>query len=137
MCMQCRRPRFDPWVGKMPWRRKWQPIPVFLPGEFREHRSLEGYSPWGCKESDMTEQTHTHTHLLQFESLPPGFHLLLASLKCPRDISKGRQLSLLEVPSGSKPPLITVTMCLSAHIVLASFSSQAHSVFYCASCNPL
>ena len=45
------------------WRRKWQPIPVFLPGEFHGQRSLVGYSPWGCKESDMTDRfTHTHTH---------------------------------------------------------------------------
>ena len=39
-----------------PWRRKWRPTPVFLPGEFQGQRSLEGYSPWGRKESDMTEQ---------------------------------------------------------------------------------
>ena len=46
---------FDPWVGKIPWRRKWQPTPVFLPGESRRQRNLAGYSPWGHKESDMTE----------------------------------------------------------------------------------
>ena len=46
---------FDPWVGKLPWRRKWQPTPVFLPGEFHGQRSLAGYSPWCCKESDTTE----------------------------------------------------------------------------------
>ena len=45
------------------WRRKWQPTPVFLPRELHGERSLAGYSPWGCKESDMTEQlTHTHIH---------------------------------------------------------------------------
>ena len=54
-CLQCRRPGFDPWVGKIPWRRAWQPIPVSLPGEFHGHRSLVSYSPWGHKESDMTE----------------------------------------------------------------------------------
>ena len=43
------RPGFDPWVGKTPWRRKWQPTPVFLPGESRGQRSLVGYSPWGHK----------------------------------------------------------------------------------------
>ena len=47
--------RFDPWVGKIPWRRAWQPIPAFLPGEFRGLRSLVGYGPWGRKESDTTE----------------------------------------------------------------------------------
>ena len=47
--------QFDPWVGRPPWRREWQPTPVFLPGEFYGQRSLEGHSPRGCKESDMTE----------------------------------------------------------------------------------
>ena len=37
------------WVGKIPWRRKWQPTPVFLPGKSHGQRSLEGYSSWGCK----------------------------------------------------------------------------------------
>ena len=50
-----RRPRFDPWVGKIHWKRKWQPTPVFLPGEFYGHRSWAGYSSWGCKELDTTE----------------------------------------------------------------------------------
>ena len=62
LCRRCRRHGFHLWVGKIPWRRKWQPTPVFLPGEFRGQRSLEGYSPWDCKELDMTENTHTHTH---------------------------------------------------------------------------
>jgi len=44
-CRGCRRCVSDPWVGKIPWRRKWQPTPVFLPGRFQ--RSLAGYSPWG------------------------------------------------------------------------------------------
>ena len=46
---QCRGSGFDPWVEKIPWRREWQPTPVFLPGEFRGQRSLVGYSPWGHK----------------------------------------------------------------------------------------
>ena len=54
---QSRRPRFNPWVGKIPWRRAWQPTPVFLPGESHGQRSLVGYSPWGGKESDMTKVT--------------------------------------------------------------------------------
>ena len=62
--LQCGRPGFDPWVGTIPWRRAWQPTPVFLPGEFQGQRSLTGYSPWGCKESDTTEHTCTHTCLL-------------------------------------------------------------------------
>ena len=48
---QCRRQRrrFDPWVGKIPWKRAWQPTPVFLPGESHGQRSLAGYSPWVAK----------------------------------------------------------------------------------------
>ena len=46
---QCRRCRFDPKVGKILWRRKWQLTPVLLPGKFHGQRSLVGYSPWGCK----------------------------------------------------------------------------------------
>ena len=46
---------------KNPWRRKWQPAPVFLPGEPHGQRSLTSYSPWGCKESDTTELLNTHT----------------------------------------------------------------------------
>ena len=55
-CRSHRRLRFDPWVRKIPWRRKWQPTPVFLRGKSHAQRSLVGYSPWGRKESDMTEQ---------------------------------------------------------------------------------
>ena len=55
---RCERHGFDPWLGKIPWRRKWQPTPVFLPGKFHGQRSLVGYSSQNHKESDMTEQTH-------------------------------------------------------------------------------
>ena len=53
-----------PLGGKILWRRKWQPIPVFLPGKSHRQRSLEGvYSPWGCKESDTTERLeHAETY---------------------------------------------------------------------------
>ena len=54
------RPWFDPWVGKIPWRRTWQPTPVFLPGESHGWRSMVGYSPPGRKELDMTERFHIH-----------------------------------------------------------------------------
>ena len=47
---QCRRLGFNPWVRKIPWRRKWKPTAVFLPEKFHGHRTLAGYSPWGCKE---------------------------------------------------------------------------------------
>ena len=53
-----RRCKFSPWVRKIPWRRKWQPTPVFLPGKFHGQRSLAGYSPWSRKELNTTEHTH-------------------------------------------------------------------------------
>ena len=59
---QCRRRRrhgLDPWIRKIPWRRKWQPAPVFSPRKSHGQRSLTGNSPWGHKESDMTEQLRT------------------------------------------------------------------------------
>ena len=59
----CRRHRFNPWVRKIPWRRKWQPTPVFLPGKSHGQRSLVGYSPWGYKESGTTEWLSIHMHL--------------------------------------------------------------------------
>ena len=58
VCLQYERPGFDSWVGKIHWRRKWQPTPVFFPGESHGRRSLVGYSPQGVKESDMTERLH-------------------------------------------------------------------------------
>ena len=65
---QCRRHKrygFDPWVGKMPWRRKWQPSAVFFPGESHGQRSLKGYNPQGRQELDTTEATE-HAHTLLF-----------------------------------------------------------------------
>ena len=54
------RYKFDSWVGKIRWGRKWQPTPVFLPGKFHGQRNLVGYSPWSRKESDMTEHSNSN-----------------------------------------------------------------------------
>ena len=81
LCLQCRRPRFNPSVGNIPWRREWQPTPVFLPGESHGQRSLVGYSPWCRKESNMTEQlTHFHSFLyllLKKKQQQPPYQVLL------------------------------------------------------------
>ena len=65
---QCRRHRFDPWVRRIPWRRKWQPTPVFLPGKSHGQRSLVSYNPWGHKESDTIEWLSTHIHIISIPS---------------------------------------------------------------------
>ena len=74
ICLQCktrRRYRFDPWAKKIPWRRAWQIIPVFLPGESRGQRSLVGYSSQGHKELDTTEVTE-HACMLSTRRCPRG-----------------------------------------------------------------
>ena len=89
---QCRRTKsrqFDPWVKKIPWRRKCQPTPVFLPGKSHGQRSLAGYSPWGCKESDSTEHTCPPTHI----------HSLLVILVSYSYLTKYHKLSALNLLS--------------------------------------
>ena len=57
-----KRLTLDPWVGKIPWRKAWQPTPVFLPGESHGQRSLLGYSPWGAKSQTRLKRLSTaHT----------------------------------------------------------------------------
>ena len=63
VCLQCWGPKFKPWVGKTPWRRKWQPTPVLLPGKSHGWRSLVACSPWGREESDTTERLPFHFSL--------------------------------------------------------------------------
>ena len=58
-CRGSKRLGFDPWVGKISWRRNWQPTLVFLPGESHRERRLTNYSPWGRKESELSEQLGT------------------------------------------------------------------------------
>ena len=69
---QCKRHKkwgFDPWVGKIPWSRKWQSAPVLFPGEFHGQRSLADYCPWGHKESDMTEQLSTYNICYEIQDM--------------------------------------------------------------------
>ena len=72
-CRRHRRCRFNPWVGKIPWSRKWQATPVFLPGKFHGQRSPVGYSPYGCKEwtqlsTNAQGMTRIHKHLPMFST---------------------------------------------------------------------
>ena len=70
---------FNPQVGKIPWRRIWQPTLVFLPREAHGQRSLVGYSPWGCKQLDTTEQVTLSQHQGYIYRY---MHVLVAQL-CP------------------------------------------------------
>ena len=60
-CRRHKRPEFDLWIGRIPWRRKWKPTPVFLPEESHGQKSLAGYGPGGRKELDTTEVTDRRT----------------------------------------------------------------------------
>ena len=66
---RCQRCRFNPWVGKISWRRKWQPAPIFLPGESHGQRSLVGYSPWGRKKLDTIMHAPTQASQNCFSSV--------------------------------------------------------------------
>ena len=76
-----RRHRFNPWGGKSPWRRKWQPTPVFLPGESHGQRSLVGCRQQGCKESEITEPQEGRRYL--------RFHIHGGSLQITSSIRVG------------------------------------------------
>ena len=77
--LQCGRPGFNPWVGKIPWRRERLPTPVFWPGEFHGL-----YSPWDSKESDMTEWLSLYLKVfdIQFSSVTPVGVTLCNAMDC-------------------------------------------------------
>ena len=121
ICLQCRRPGFDPWVGKISRRMKWLPIWVFLPGEFHGQRTLVGYSPQDCKESDMAEQLSlTHMYI---------FHIMEFQIRSDQSLSRVRlfaipwiaalQASLPITNSQSSLRLMSIESVMpSSHLIL-------------------
>ena len=69
---QCRKCKYNPWVRKIPWRRKWQTMPVFLPGKSHGHRSLAGYSPWGHKRTRYDLVAKQFYYRMQVSSMRAG-----------------------------------------------------------------
>ena len=104
--------QIDPWVQKIPWSRKWQPTPVFLPGKFHGQRSLVGCSPWGHTESDTTEQLHFY-----FSMLPK------ALLTSHSRISSTRWLIMPLWLSRSSRPFLYSSSVYSCHLSLISSAS--------------
>ena len=90
---------FDPWDGKIPWRRAWQPTTIFLPGESHGQRSLAGCSPWGRKERDMTEQ------------LTAKATIICASDVIDSCVSVWWKCQIMVSYSASPPTLHSVTSC--------------------------
>ena len=109
--LQCRRPGFNPWLRKIPWRRKWQHTPVLLPRKAHGWRSLLGYSPWGCKELDTTERLH---------SLRVGKHSL-----CPGEPQN--LVSNLDLVSSEFQMPVSSSL-LDSSICQTSWASQAQCV---------
>ena len=82
MCLLSRRHGFDLWVGKIPWRRKWQPTPVFLPEKSHGQRSLAVYSPWGGTTVGHNLMTRQQ---LAFRILVPEPGINLSPMRCKVD----------------------------------------------------
>ena len=119
ICLQCRRPGFNPWVGKIPWRREQLPTPVFWPGEFHGL-----YSPWDSRESDTTER-------LSLFSQVKYIHFLC---KQTRTFSSGKTEIL---PIQQQPPFLlsqflVITILLSVSMILTTLGTsfqQNQSIF--------
>ena len=102
--LPARRLRCDPWVRKIPWRGKWQPTPIFLPGKSHGQRSLAGYSPWGCKRAghDLETNTQTHTSHYTFVQTPRMYitnrehHGLWVTMMCQCGVIFGTNVLCLE-----------------------------------------
>ena len=118
------------WVGKISWRRAWQPTPVFLPGESHGQRSLAIYSPWDCKESDMTEQLSVSLETREYlvngaleirpffpHFLPLFLFLLLLLFSFPSDTRKKSKLLLRKAADTPNISRRAKECCLSLPVV--------------------
>ena len=109
----CKRGGFNPWIRMIPWCRKWQPAPVFLPGKFHGQRSLAGYSPWGRKEWDATEQREGSS--VQFSSVQLLSHVPLFATPW----IAACQASLSITNTQSSPKLMCIELVMpSSHLIL-------------------
>ena len=110
----------------MPWRRKWQPTLVFLPGESHGLRSLVGYSPQGSKELDRTERLHFHFHgmmILPFSSWCPALHMCLLLSPIPHEELQAALLIPSFSPVPMATPSINAEMWLQGWVVFCFFFS--------------
>ena len=116
--------QFNPWVGKIPWRRKWQLTPVFFPGEFHGHRSLAGYSPQGLKEWDTTEQLSLYAwHCLVFNIPAPPSLSTSWSFVIPRPAASSVRSSAW-MPTSWSTPLSSFSVSSSFFFSFFLFSSS-------------
>ena len=118
---QCRRQKrcsFDPWVGKIPWRKAWQPTPVFLPGESHGHRSLVGDGPQGRKEveynwSDLAQHVVLHKNMgvgRHPKVIEGPFEMILAKWRLHR--LWGKRIMLERYKKHSENSFIWLQLCV-------------------------
>ena len=118
------RPGFDPWVGKIPWRRKWQPTPVFLPGESQGRGSLVGCRLWGRTELDTTERLHFTYYLDYFiASLSLNVLYFLDGTTNSTDLKKHEQCEYKEL-SFICGRMRTTALETEFQIILKNFSKE-------------
>ena len=115
--LQYRRPGFNSWVEKIPWRRKWQPTPGFLPGQSHGQRSLVGDSPQGCKESDTPVATK-HTHLVASRVLN-----YLCTWSTPNRVTWG--LGIQHMNLGGHSSVLNRLICVSTNSQAKALTSRA------------
>ena len=108
---QCRRPGFSPWVGKIPWRRKWQATPVFLPGKFHKQRSFGGLQSMGSQRVGHNLETKQQ-HIIRISSSP---------YQTPTTLAKHEQVRYphLPLPIPGKDPLLN--LCQSSQQTKLNF----------------
>ena len=136
---KCRRRGFYSWVGKISWRREWLPTPVFLPGECCGQRSLAAYSPWGRKESDMTEQLYWLPNIFLdtlVSALLPSSWVTLYSLVPINIHEPPRLLPQLLIPLNVFLALTSEELCylpgvyLSKRLLIGTFHSPSCVLTY-------
>ena len=128
------RPGFDPWVGKTPWRRAWHPTPYSCLENPHGQRSLVGYSPWGHKESDVTEQLGTHTvevhgHRWMFSLIPGNLNakfIFSLWVRCPQSRAKYLNNALCYPQAQTlSPQTVKSSFFRSAFLKIRSSKEQA------------
>ena len=103
ICLQCGQPAFDPWVGKIPWRRERLPTPVFWPGEFHGL-----YSSWGLKELDTAERLSFHLVYMYFHPYPASWFSLILKNSFPKCLNQFTMIPLMYESSSCSISLITL-----------------------------
>ena len=137
--LQCREPGFDPWAGKIPWKRKWEPTPIFLPGKSHRQRSLEGYSPWGSQRVG-----HNLANLVTKQQQNTGAE---GSMTCPKTHTTSRyragvRLELRFLSSNSnfrgckmKTDKITCLVHLGYQLLISSFVNLINKYVFIGLCS--